>query len=52
MKYKNDFQIYVGLLSKKTTKIDLEKEFSKYGKVQEIIMKEGYAFIVNIFRIL
>lgn len=40
-------QIYVGGLSKRTRTEDLEKAFSKYGKIRDVSIKGKYAFIVS-----
>ena len=40
--------IFVGKISRKTSKIDLENEFSKFGRVIEISKFSGYAFLVSI----
>jgi arginine/serine-rich splicing factor 7 len=38
-------QIYIGRLSSRARKSDLEKEFEKYGKIKEIDLKRNHAFI-------
>ena len=40
-------QIYVGGLSRRTRTEDLEKAFSKYGKIRDVSIKGKYAFIVT-----
>ena len=40
-------QIYVGGLSRRTRTEDLDKTFSKYGKIRDISIKGKYAFIVR-----
>ena len=42
--YKNP-QLYVARLNKDVTNEDLRKVYSKFGKIREIILKVGYAFI-------
>jgi len=38
-------QIYVSRLPRKATSDDLKDLFKKYGKIREILLKNGYAFI-------
>jgi arginine/serine-rich splicing factor 4/5/6 len=38
-------EIYVGGISRKTTHQDLDKLFDKYGKIDEIHLKDRYAFV-------
>lgn len=40
-------QIYVGGISRRTRTDDLEKAFSKYGKIRDVSIKGKYAFIVS-----
>jgi splicing factor, arginine/serine-rich 7 len=40
-------QIYVGGISRRTRTDDLEKAFSKYGKIRDVSIKGKYAFIVR-----
>ena len=45
MAEKKSAQIYIGRLSKKTAKDDLEKSFGAYGKLKDVVLKNGFAFI-------
>ena len=38
-------RVYVGGLSHRCRERDIEKFFRKYGKLREISMKNGYAFV-------
>ena len=40
-------QIFIGRVSRNTREKDLEKEFDHYGKIKELSMKNGFAFIVR-----
>jgi RNA recognition motif-containing protein len=40
-------QIYVGGLSRKVRREDVERAFDKYGKIRDISFKSRYAFIVS-----
>jgi RNA recognition motif-containing protein len=40
-------QIYVGKLPRGMRQESLEKEFDRFGKISDILLKTGYAFIVN-----
>jgi len=42
-------QIYVGHLNRKLKEEDLKKEFGKFGKVNDVLLKNGFAFIVQNF---
>ena len=46
-KEKKQQQIYIGKLSRKVKQEDLEKEFEKFGKLSDVAMKNGFAFIVT-----
>ena len=39
-------KVYVGNLHRDTDKDDLRNAFEKYGEVDEINMKEGFAFVM------
>ncbi|OMJ84962.1 hypothetical protein SteCoe_13793 [Stentor coeruleus] len=41
----NKCRIYIGRLSRKTRVRDLEKEFSRYGRIRDLEIKHDYAFI-------
>lgn len=41
-------QIYVGKLPRRMRQEELEKEFDRFGKISDILMKTGYAFIVKL----
>lgn len=43
-------QIYVGKLSRHTREDTLKKEFEKCGAVTEVLLKNGYAFMVSFYR--
>jgi RNA recognition motif-containing protein len=43
-------RIFIGKLSQKTLASDLEDEFSKFGKVARVDLKQGYAFLFFIDR--
>lgn len=38
-------QIYIAKLGPKVNEKDLEYEFRNYGKIKNILLKQGYAFI-------
>lgn len=40
-------QIYVAGFSRRTNEDDLEDSFRKYGKIRDVVIKKGYAFIVS-----
>jgi len=44
---KKNSQIYVARFSRNTNEDDLNDSFKQYGKIKEISMKNGYAFIVK-----
>lgn len=46
---KKNSQIYVARFSRNTNEDDLNDSFKQYGKIKEISMKNGYAFIVKFF---
>lgn len=46
---KKNSQIYVSRFSRSTNEDDLNDLFKEFGKIREISMKNGYAFIVNIY---
>ena len=41
----SETKIFVGKLPKKTRRQDLEEEFSKFGKIRDIEMRNSFAFI-------
>lgn len=41
-------KIYVGKIPKDSKSSDLEDAFSKYGKINNVEMKNGFAFIVTL----
>lgn len=43
---KKNSQVYVSRFSRNTTEDDLSDAFKQYGKIREISMKNGYAFLV------
>ncbi len=44
---KRNSQVYVSRFSRNTTEDDLNDNFKQYGKIREVSMKNGYAFIVK-----
>ncbi len=38
-------QIYIGKLSSKAKRSDLQNEFEKYGKIKDIDLKRNHAFV-------
>ena len=40
-------QIYVSRLSRRVSKDDLADAFKQFGKIREILLKNGFAFIVK-----
>jgi RNA recognition motif-containing protein len=40
-------RVYLGRLANSARERDIEKFFKGYGKIREIILKEGYGFIVR-----
>jgi len=40
-------RVYVGRLSNSAREKDVERFFKGYGKVREIVLKEGYGFVVS-----
>ena len=47
MSSKKNPQIFVAKLSSRIREKDLDRQFSKYGSIKNILLKNGYAFIVN-----
>ena len=43
-------QIFIGKLPRGFTEDDVEKEFGRFGKHSELIMKNGFAFMVALSR--
>ena len=43
----NKCRIYIGRLNRRTRARDLDKEFSRYGRIRDLEMKHDYAFIVG-----
>ncbi|XP_018497759.1 serine/arginine-rich splicing factor 5 [Galendromus occidentalis] len=41
----NEGRLYVGRLSHRTRERDLERLFSPYGRIREILLKSGFAFV-------
>jgi len=44
----NGTRVFVGGLSHRVRERDLERFFQKIGRVKDIAMKNGYAFVVSI----
>ena len=40
-------RLYIGHLSRSTRERDVEKFFKGYGRIQEIVLKDGYGFVVS-----
>lgn len=45
----NGTRIYVGRLSFDVRERDIEKFFKAYGRIREILLKDGFAFVVSKF---
>lgn len=43
----NEGRLYVGRLSHRTRERDLERLFSPFGRVREVLLKSGFAFVVS-----
>lgn len=43
----NKCRVYIGRLSRRTRARDLEKDFSRYGRIRDLEIKHDYAFIVG-----
>jgi arginine/serine-rich splicing factor 4/5/6 len=41
-------RLYVGRLSERATERDLEHFFRGYGRIRELVMKRGFAFVVRV----
>ena len=39
-------RVYVGRLSNRARERDVEKFFKGYGRIREVILKNGYGFVV------
>ena len=44
---KNPNQIFIGNLSHRTKQEDIEKEFKRFGTIKEVLLKNGFAFVVG-----
>lgn len=42
-------RVYVGGLSHRVSERDLERFFRGYGRLRDIIIKNGFGFVVSIF---
>lgn len=42
-------RIYIGRLSYDVRERDLERFFKGYGRIREILIKNGFGFVVRIF---
>ena len=40
-------RLFLGRLSNHTRESDVERFFKGYGKIQEILLKNGYGFVVS-----
>ena len=45
-------RVYVGGLAYGTRERDIEKFFRGYGRIREVLLKNGYGFVVSAFCIL
>jgi len=43
-------RLYVGRLNSRVGERDLERFFKGYGKIKDIMMKNGYAFLVSRYK--
>lgn len=43
-------RVFVGGLTYRVRERDLEKFFRKYGRIKEVAMKNGFAFVVSLMR--
>lgn len=43
---KKTTQVYVGHVNRRVTESDLRHEFEKFGKVLDLVPKNGFAFVV------
>ena len=41
-------RVYVGRLSNRARERDVEKFFKGYGRIREVILKNGYGFVVRL----
>lgn len=48
MSYSMSTRVFVGGLTYRVRERDIEKFFRKYGRIKEIAMKNGFAFVVRI----
>ena len=42
-------RVYVGGLGYRTTERDIERFFRDFGRVRDIILKSGFAFVVSLY---
>lgn len=42
-------RVYVGRISYDVRERDIEKFFKGYGRIREILLKDGFAFVVSFF---
>lgn len=49
MSSRKNSQIYVARFSRSTNEDDLSEHFKEFGKIKDISVKNGYAFIVILF---
>lgn len=42
-------RVFVGGLTYRVRERDIEKFFRKYGRIKEVAMKNGFAFVVRLF---
>lgn len=40
-------RVFVGNLNRRATERDVEKFFRGYGKIQDVILKTGFGFVVR-----
>ena len=41
-------RLYIGNISSRTERRDIEDEFGRFGRINNISVKEGFAFVVRI----
>ncbi len=44
---RNKYQIFIGNLSRRLKQEEVTTEFARFGKIKEVIMKSGFAFVVG-----
>ena len=44
-------RVFIGHLPRRADKRDIEKFFKGFGRIQDIHLKQGYAFIVSVYTV-